>query len=323
MADQSIEADPNAPLHIVFILGCTGCGKGSVTREIAKRVGAEIISADSMKVYRRMDIGTAKPGAEARREVPHHLIDIVEPSEEFSTAKFVELAEAAAADIAARGKEILVVGGTSLYIKALSEGLFEGPSADPEIRRRLHERAEREGRDILHGELAVVDREAADRIHPNDLRRIVRALEVYELTGRPISELQTQWDRERTRHPCTFFGLQRSLEDQNHRTNMRVKRLIEAGWVDEVRNLLSETRPLSETARLAMGYPELMAHIRGEISLEDAVEKIKIATRQFAKSQRTWFKRFRATQWLDVAPDDSASGVADRICERWKPTPRQ
>lgn len=307
------------PLDIVFILGCTGCGKGAVARELARRAGGEIISVDSMKVYRRMDIGTAKPSRQARREVPHHLIDVAEPSEAFSTARFVELAETAAADIVARGRVVLAVGGTGLYIKALSEGLFEGPSADPEVRARLHEKAEREGLPALHAELASVDAQAADRIHPNDLRRIVRALEVHQLTGTPISTLQTQWDRSATRHRCTFLGLRRSIEDQNRRTNARVKRLIELGWVDEVRSLLAESPPPGRTARQALGYSQLMDFVQDKITLEDATETIKIATRQFAKSQRTWFKRFHTTCWFDVGPDESVADVADRMCEQCKP----
>ncbi len=304
-------------LKITFLVGCTGCGKGAVGQALAARIDGEIISVDSMKVYRRMDIGTAKPSAESRSRVRHHLIDVVEPSEEFSVANFVQLAEAAAADIAHRGKGILAIGGTGLYIKALSEGLFDGPSSDDVIRTRLHQRADREGTAALHEELARVDGEAADRIHRNDLRRIVRALEVYELTGRPITALQTQWDQARLKHDCRFIGIRRSLDDQNHRTNLRVKRLIEHGWVDEVRALMQEQPPVSSTAWKALGYPELLASVQGEIALADAVEKIKIATRQFAKAQRTWFKRFPKTQWFDLEPDDQPDELAERILNTW------
>jgi len=304
-------------LKITFLVGCTGCGKGALGRELATRIHGEIISVDSMKVYRRMDIGTAKPGVEARDRVRHHLIDVVDPSDEFSVANFVQLAEAAAADIAGRGKEILAVGGTGLYIKSLSEGLFDGPSSDEAIRSRLHDRADREGTVALHAELARVDGEAADRIHRNDLRRIVRALEVYELTGKPITALQTQWDQTKLKHACRFIGVRRSLDDQNHRTNLRVRRLIERGWVDEVRALMQEQPPVSGTAWKALGYPELLASVKGEIALADAVEKIKISTRQFAKAQRTWFKRFPKTQWFDLEPDDDPGELADRILNAW------
>lgn len=303
--------------HIVFVLGCTGCGKGALGRALAERVGAEIISVDSMKIYRRMDIGTAKPSAEVRAATAHHLIDVIEPSEEFSVAEFVHRAEAAAGEIASRGRVILAVGGTPMYVKALSEGVFEGPSADWELRGRLRRRAAAEGVNVLHSELAAVDAEAAGRIHPNDLRRIVRALEVYELTGEAITTLQTQWDRDRLKHRCTFIGVRRSLEDQNHRTNMRVKRLIEAGWVNEVRALLDEAEPLGRSARQALGYGTLIDHVVDKVSLKDAVEKIKISTRRFAKAQRTWFKRFQATRWFDVEPDESLDRVVDRVLEEW------
>ncbi len=306
------------PLEILFLMGCTGCGKGAVAREFARRVDAEILSVDSMKVYRRMDIGTAKPDPEIRREIPHHLIDVVEPHEDFSVAAFVPLAESAAAQIAGRGRTILAVGGTALYIKALSEGLFEGPSADPEIRARLTDRAETDGLETLYNELAAVDPAAARRIHRNEARRIVRALEVYEVTKQPISTLQTQWDQHSTRHRCTFIGLRREIDDQNHRTNMRVKRLIARGWVDEVRALLFEPRPLSRTARQALGYRELIEHVHGRVTLEDAVEKIKISTRQFGKAQRTWFKRFSNVQWFDLSPQDTADQVAEHMVKNWQ-----
>ncbi len=301
------------PQTITFILGCTGSGKGSLGRTLAGEIGAEIISVDSMKVFRRMDIGTAKPSAAARAAVPHHLIDVVEPSEDYSVAEFVRASEQAIADIAGRGKPVLCVGGTALYIKALSEGLFEGPSADEAVRARLAAQADAEGAPALHAELQRVDPAAAERIHPNDLRRIVRALEVYELTGTPITELQTQWDRQRTVYDCTFIGLRRSREDQSRRTNRRVHQMVEMGLVGEVERLLAEDRPLSTTARQALGYAEIIAHLEGEVSLADAIENIKINTRQFSKAQRTWFKRFRTTRWLDVAEDDTVESVLARV----------
>lgn len=301
---------------LTFVIGCTGSGKAALGVELARRTGGEIISLDSMKVYRRMDVGTAKPSAAVRAEVPFHLIDIIEPSEDFSVAQFVSAAEQAIADINRRGKRIFVVGGTPLFLKALTEGLFEGPGADPEIRLRLQQEARDSGSGALHGRLAVVDPPAAQRIHPNDLRRIVRALEVHELTGRSISELQTQWDRERTRFECTLFGMRRDLADQNHRTNERVRRMLDAGLVDEVRGLLAEPRPLSQSARQALGYAEIIAHLEGAHDLAEAVERIKINTRQFAKAQRTWFRRFREVQWIDLQPDSKVDAVADEVMRR-------
>ena len=302
---------------LTFILGCTGSGKGSLGRELATRYGGEILSIDSMKIYRRMDIGTAKPSAEAQALVPHHGIDLVEPWEEFSVASFVEHAETCVRDMEARARPIFCVGGTALYIKSLTEGLFEGPGADPAIRTRLRGEAESLGNAALHARLMTVDPSAAGRIHPNDLRRLVRALEVHELTGRPITELQTQWDRDRTRHDCTFIGLRRELTDQNHRTNSRVRRMIAQGLMEEARNLFDSPCRLSDTARKAVGYAELFEHFHGVVSLEEAIENIKINTRQFAKAQRTWFKRFRQVHWIELQPDSTVEHVADVCGQQW------
>ncbi len=312
--------------RVTLIIGCTGCGTGAVGRVLADRLGGEIVSVDSMKVFRRMDIGTAKPSAQARCAVPHHLLDVAEPCEEFSVAEFAERAERVIADIHNRGRVVLAVGGTALYIKALTEGLFDGPSGDAETRARLQREADENGRAALHTRLAAVDRVAAERIHPNDLRRIVRALEVFELTGQPISQLQTQWDTRRTTHEWRFIGLVRDREEQSRRTNQRVHRMIEAGLVEEVRSLLAEPLPMSTTARQAVGYAEIIEHLTGGLALADAVEKIKINTRKLSKSQRTWFKRFRDTRWIHVGDDDTAEAMADRIMAdrelQWSTSPR-
>lgn len=299
-----------------FILGCTGCGKGTLGRELARRTGGEIVSLDSMKVYRRMDIGTAKPSVADRRDIPHHLIDVVEPSEEFSVARYVQLVERAIADIEGRGRPVFVVGGTPMYLMAMTEGLFEGPGADPVIRERLHRRAEAEGSQVLYDELARVDPKAVLRIHRNDTRRLVRALEVYELTGQPISDLQAQWDQEPSDDSTLRIGLRRSREDQSHRTNDRVRTMFVAGLVDEVQALLNESRPLSDTARKAVGYAEVIQHLRGDVPLAEAAEMIKINTRRFAKAQRTWFKRIRSIEWTELAPDSRMIAVADDLMAR-------
>lgn len=309
--------------RVTFIIGCTGSGKARLGVELARRLNGEIISIDSMKVYRRMDVGTAKPTPETQRLVPHHLIDVVEPSEDFSVAQYVNAAESAIADIQSRGRPILVVGGTPLYIKALTEGLFEGPGADPETRDRLGREADESGLDVLYGRLRQVDPVAAQRIHPNDRRRIIRALEVFELTGTPITTLQTQWDRGRVRFECRLVGLRRTIEDQNRRTNARVVRMINEGLVDEVRRLLAEPLPLSTAARQALGYAEMIRHLQGDFSLDDAIELIKINTRQFAKAQRTWFRRFAGVEWVDLIESSTASDVADQLLARqditWSP----
>jgi tRNA dimethylallyltransferase len=303
--------------HLLFLVGCTGCGKGALGRELARRSGGEIISLDSMKVYRRMDIGTAKPNAEQQRQIRHHLLDVVEPSADFSVAQYVALGEAAIHDIHSRGRPIFVVGGTPLYLKALTEGLFEGPGAQPDIRRELHDLADREGSAELHRRLVAVDPDAAQRIHPNDLRRLVRALEVYALTGTPITALQRQWDRDHRRHDYTLSRLRRELPDQNHRTNERVLKMMASGFLEEVRSLGRETPPLSRTASQALGYAEILNHLRGQCTLAEAVESIKINTRRFAKAQRTWLNRFRQAEVIDLSPDASVEAVADDIERRW------
>ena len=296
-----------------FILGCTACGKGAVGRELAGRVGGQIVSVDSMKVYRRMDIGTAKPSTDARAQVPHHCLDVVEPSESFSVAQFVACADAAIEGIDAAGGAALAVGGTSLYIKALSEGLFEGPPADADLRAALRARARDKGPAALHAELATVDADAADRIHPNDERRIVRALEVYRTTGRPISELQRQWDSGRRRYECVFVGLRRDRDDQSRRINRRARRMIEMGLRDEVAALLAEPGGLSAQAAQAVGYAEMIEHLAGRCSLDEAIEQIKINTRRLAKKQRTWHRRMADATWLDVAPDEEVPQTIERI----------
>ncbi|HUU59716.1 MAG TPA: tRNA (adenosine(37)-N6)-dimethylallyltransferase MiaA [Phycisphaerae bacterium] len=299
--------------RVYFILGCTACGKGTVGRELARRVGGQIVSVDSMKVYRRMDIGTAKPSPELRAEIGHYCIDVAEPSEGFSVAGYVAHADRAIASIAAAGAIPLAVGGTSLYIKALSEGLFEGPSADPEIRAALKKRAGAESLVVLHAELARVDPEAGRRIHPNDEKRIFRALEVYYVTGQPISELQKQWDAGGRRYDCVFIGLRRGREDLHCRINLRVRRMLEAGLRDEVAGLLAAAGGLSAQAAGAVGYAEMIAHLRGECALREARERIKIHTRRLAKKQRTWHRRFADVHWFDVEPDAEPARVVEAI----------
>jgi tRNA dimethylallyltransferase len=295
-----------------LILGVTASGKGRLAFELAQSLGAEIISIDSMKVYRRMDIGTAKPPAEARQRIKYHLIDIVEPSDSFSVAAFLDAALQAMEQIKGRNKPIITVGGTALYIKALLYGLFEGPGTNQQIRAELKARAEAEGLGELHSELTNIDPVAAERINPNDSKRIIRALEVYQLTGKPISSLQKQWDRRDTQHDWTIIGLQREKTDTSGRINKRVKKMITAGFVDEVKSLLAEEKPLSRQARCAIGYAEIIEYLNGHISSEDAVELIKKNTRRLAKNQRTWFKTFKNVHWLDIEPDESQENILTR-----------
>jgi len=297
---------------MILILGVTASGKGRLAFDLAQSLGAEIISIDSMKVYRRMDIGTAKPPQEARQRVKYHLIDIVEPSDSFSVGAFRDVALGAIEQIKSRKKKIIAVAGTALYIKALLYGLFEGPGTNQQIRAELKARAQEQGLAKLHHELTKIDPIAAERINPNDSKRIIRALEVYQLTGKPISSLQKQWDNDDNKHDWTIIGLRREKTEESKRINSRVKNMIADGLVDEVRSLLAEEKPLSKQARCAIGYAEIIEYLNGQISLEEAIELIKKNTRRLAKNQRTWFKTFKNVRWLDIEPDETAEEILVR-----------
>jgi len=285
----------DATQPILVILGPTASGKSELAMEIARRSHAEILSVDSMQVYREMDIGTAKPNALEQRDVQHHLIDIVEPSETFTVARFVQLADAVIQDAQSRNVPLIATGGTPLYYKALFEGIFDGPGADSDVRARLRTLPNAE----LYRRLSEVDPSAASKIHMNDTKRLVRALEVYELTGQPISSFQTEWESPQVRHPAIWIGLMWDKDELNRRINARVKQMIEAGWLDETRKLLQSHTTLFPTASEATGYRELMQHLRGELSLDDAIEQIKIGTRQLARRQMKWFRRFPKVTWIE------------------------
>ncbi len=313
---------------MILILGITGSGKGRLAFELAKSLDAEIVSIDSMKVYRRMDIGTAKPPKEARRQVKCHLIDVVEPSESFSVGRFLEMANTAIDQIKSRDKPVIAVGGTALYIKALLFGLFDGPAANPALRQELKNQARTQGLNGLYKQLRLADPAAAERINPNDEKRIIRALEVYRLTGKPISQFQQQWDTRNTqytirdtRYDWKIIGLQREKTEENKRINARVKKMLDAGLVDEVRSLLEEQIPPSRQARSAIGYAEIIDYLQRNTDLDNAIELIKKNTRRFAKSQRTWFKTFKNVNWLDVPADKSPRNILDRVLNLLKKNP--
>lgn len=286
--------------RIPVIAGPTAGGKSALAVEVAlefERGGfghAEVISADAFQVYRGMDIGTGKATAAERRGVPHHLLDLLEPDdpEPFTVARWIDLAERTIADIRQRGNVPIVVGGTHLYVKSFMEGMFEGPGADEELRASLRML----GPAALRAELERVDPAAAARLHPNDQRRTIRALEVYRLTGTPISEHQTQWDRQGHARPdAVLVGLDWPTEAINPRINARVRRMIDAGLVEEVRGLASAGR-LGPQAREALGYKQLAAWLEtggAAEELDEAIERIKIETRRLAKNQRTWLRRLR------------------------------
>jgi tRNA dimethylallyltransferase len=281
---------------ILVILGPTASGKSALAMALAERMGAHILSVDSMQVYRGMDIGTAKPTWAEQERVRHHLIDLVNPNEPFTVARFVEQADQVIRDAAERSIPLIATGGTPLYYKALFEGLFDGPPADEAVRNRLRSLSNEE----LASRLARVDPEAARRIHLNDSKRLVRALEVHELTGKPISSFQTDWSGGAFRHNATWIGLNWDRDMLNRRINARVKEMLAAGWLEETRRLLQTYGSLSHTAAEATGYRELISHIEGRNSLEDATEQIKIGTRQLARRQMKWFRRWMQVKWLDA-----------------------
>jgi len=295
--DRVVSAMNHSP-KILAILGPTGSGKSALAMAAARKLGAQILSVDAMQVYQQMDIGTAKPSLAEQYEVRHHLLNWVRPDETFSVARFVAVAQQVIADCHQRQTPLIACGGTPLYFKSLFFGIFEGPGADLAVRERL---ANLPGSE-LHERLKSVDPAAAERIHASDQRRLVRALEVFELTGRPISSFQTDWESAApSRYPTLWIGLRWETEQLNRRLNARARDMIAAGWVDEVRELDRKFPVWSQTASGATGYQELLNHLRGAQSLDDAIEQIKIATRQLARRQMKWFKRFPDVHWLDGA----------------------
>jgi len=313
------------PVPFSFIIGPTAGGKTSLAVELALLAGkGEIITSDSIQIYKGLDIGSAKPTPEERRGVVHHLIDIVEPTERFTVHDWLAAAERTIAAVRARGNLPIVVGGTHLYAKAFLEGLFEGPEGDEAYRTQLRAR----GLPALREELERVDPEAARKINANDERRTIRALEVYHLTGKPITAHQKQWDREdHRRKDVLLVGLDWPSELINPRINARVKQMIEQGLVEETRRLWEAGR-FGIQAREALGYKQLIAHFEhvggiaatpGFETIENAIEQIKIETRRFAKNQRTWLKRLRSFPnaiWIDAAtepPETWARKLRDRL----------
>ena len=307
-----------AAVPILVITGQTASGKERLAVEVAARLGGEIISADSMKVYRGMDIGTAKASAEQCAKAPHHLLDVADPGETFSAARWLELAEEVIADVHARGRVAVVSGGTPLYLKALLEGLFEGPSADAGVRAHLRDEADRRGTPALHERLSQVDPAAARRIHPNDLRRIVRALEVWELTHAPISDLQGQWGSRTAAYRPLLVAVRRDPGDLTRRITGRTRRMMDAGLTEEVRQLAARTDGLAKGPRQALGCADVLDFLDGRLSEEELAPAIVAHTRQFARRQMTWLRRFEGIEWLDAAPDTDAATLADRVVELWR-----
>ncbi|MDI6736004.1 MAG: tRNA (adenosine(37)-N6)-dimethylallyltransferase MiaA [bacterium] len=292
---------------LIVIAGPTGVGKTELAHQIALKLNGEIISADSRQVYRYMDIGTAKPARFLCRELPYHLLDVVNPDESFTVADFKEKAEEVIAQIHARGKIPFLVGGTGLYVKVLTTGLFPSPSPSLTLRQELFQQATQFGSIYLYDKLIQIDKEKASQLNPNDTRRIIRALEVFEQTGIPISQLQKEKTK-KVDYDLLMFCLNKDRPQLYHQINERVDKMIKQGLVDEVSNLLKMGYNENLISMEAVGYKQIIGYLKGKVNLNDAIETIKQQTRNFARRQLTWFKAEKRFIWL--SPEDK-----DRIFE--------
>jgi len=303
-------ADPQIR-PLVCLVGPTAVGKTGVAILLAEAIGGEIINADSRQMYRHMDIGTAKASAEERRRVPHHLLDVVDPTEPFSAGEFARLADAAITDIRARGRVPIVVGGTGLYVRALLDGIWEAPESDLALRRALEAVRHRRGPEFMHRMLARLDPASADVLHPNDRQKVTRALEITLQCGRPAARLKSGHNFP-GRHQALRIGLTRPRAELYRLIDQRVDEMISAGWVDEIRKMLDKGIRPGDPGMNAVGYRELAGVLMGEdrASLPTAVAAIKQATRNYAKRQFTWFRKDDRIAWLGVAGVPSADLLA-------------
>ena len=300
-------ASPSIP---IFLAGPTAVGKSAVSLALAEAIGGEIISVDSMQVYRGLDIGTAKPTAAERARVPHHLIDVAELTQPFDAAKFVSLANLAVTEIQSHGRVPIFCGGTGLYFKAYLEGLGEAPPADPALR------AELEAMPLvaLLRELEQHDPATFAKIDRHNPRRVIRAVEVIRLTGKPFSQQRAEWkSKVQSPESKVIFALTRSAEDLRVRINARVDEMFTRGLVDETRRLLERGLEQNKTAMQAIGYRQVVEHLRGERSLAETMELVKSKTRQFAKRQMTWFRKHADAQWIELAPTDKINAIVSRL----------
>lgn len=294
--------------RIVAVVGATATGKTDLGLRLAEALGGEIVNADALQAYRGLDVGTAKPTLEERARAPHHLVDVLEPTERWSAGEFARQARLAIEEIHARGRWALVVGGSGFYLKALFEGLTPLPRAQPEIRSELKRRAAEEGPEALHAELAAADPASAARLAPADRQRVVRALEVLRVTGRPLSEWIAAQPAPARPLSALHVGLTLPRGILYDRIAVRVAGMMQRGWLAEVQELLERGIGPSAPAFQAIGYRQLVRHVHGETTLEEAVADTVRATRRFAKRQQTWFRREPQVRWFD--PRDLSAGVS-------------
>ncbi|MFA5143767.1 MAG: tRNA (adenosine(37)-N6)-dimethylallyltransferase MiaA [Candidatus Omnitrophota bacterium] len=285
---------------IIIIVGPTAIGKTALAIKLARRVGGEIISADSMQVYKGMGMLSQAPTAEELRRAPHHFVGLLEPSREYSVAVFIKKAAPAIGAIIERGKVPIVAGGTGLYVKGLVDGLFPSPKADLKFRKKMAAFAARYGRRKLHSKLARIDPGSAKKIHPNDARRIIRALEIYRSTGKTKAELKSLTRGLKDRYRIKIFGLTAPRDEIYARINLRVERMFLDGVLKEVKRLKAAKR-MSRTAKAALGFSEISGYLKGRYDLACAKDMLKMNTRRFAKRQLTWFRADRRIGWLDVS----------------------
>jgi tRNA dimethylallyltransferase len=297
---------------LAFLVGPTAAGKSALALELCRRAGAELLSLDSMQVYRGMDVGTAKPTPAERARVPHHLLDLVDPPERYHVHRYLDDAGEAWHAVRARGARALFVGGTGLYLKALVQGLFGGAPHDDEVRAELNRRAAAEGSAALHAELAALDPELAARVHPHDAKRVVRGLEVQRSSGRTLSSLQREWSA--AGRPRRVVGLAPAPERQEERIRARTQAMLAAGWVAEVERILA-AGGFGPTSEQALGYAEIRAHLAGALPADELLPAIALRTRRFARRQRTWFRSFPEIVWID--PERPGAVEAARAALGW------
>ncbi|HVV85765.1 MAG TPA: tRNA (adenosine(37)-N6)-dimethylallyltransferase MiaA [Kofleriaceae bacterium] len=303
--------------RLVVIVGPTGAGKTALAVDLALAAGAEIVSCDSQQVYTGMDLGTGKATAAERARVRHHLLDVLRPDEEMTAARFIALADAAIADAAARGRPVVVAGGTGLYVRALLFGLFEGPGADPALRAALDARAAAAGVPALHAELAAVDPDLAARVDPHDRKRIVRALEVFTLTGTPMSEHQRRHDHRAVapRYPHRVVGLAPPRARLYPQIDARVDAMLAAGLVDEVAALRAAGYAPPLRSQQAIGYAELHEHLAGRLDLSAAIDLVKRNSRRYARRQLAWYRPDRSVAWAEHAAAVDLGALAAYLCD--------
>ena len=315
MADSPSDDPPPSqlPPPPVLLAGPTAVGKSAIALHLAKALNGEIISVDSMQVYRGMDVGTAKPSPAERAAVPHHLIDVVGLEESFDASRFVAFAEAAVAEIQHRGRVPILCGGTGLYFKAFLEGLGEAPASNSAVRKEIEATPVAE----LLRELAARDPQAYERIDRNNPRRVIRAVEVVRLTGKPFFSQRAAWSQSSpiTHHASRMFGLSRSPDDLRQRIDARIDTMFALGWVAETQRLLEHGLAENRTAMQALGYRQILEYLRGERSLEEAVRVVKSRTRLYAKRQMTWFRGKLQLKWLHLERDTNPETVAGALAE--------